>query len=213
MSTMSTQHALLLWWFELWTQYPGSVVPLAMFLLLLAFLQLHFSHVNSIQRVKLTTTGCNWYVHRFCWGLSGFFSFVVFFLCRFFQISTGFWAGWRGKCYRWNICHFSRAGHLKLQWGSRSGFLFFPGLTSDYFYSSLSFLLSIKGGWFCFAAFCHQRHQQSGKLFHLHQVLPLYLWPLSGGEFHRFGLKFVLPQPWSTPGRIGRRQHWHLLRS
>ena len=40
--------------------------------------------------LKLTTTGCNWYVHWFCWGLSGFFSFVVFFCVGFFRSAQDF---------------------------------------------------------------------------------------------------------------------------
>ena len=81
-------------------------------------------------------------------GIIRFLLIRSFFLCRFFQISTGFWAGWRGKCYRWNICHFSRAGHLKLQWSSRSGFLFCPFLVWQVTISTLlAFFSSFNQRW------------------------------------------------------------------
>ena len=95
--------------------------------------------------LKLTTTGCNWYVHRSYWGLSGFFSFIVFSV-KVFSDQHRILSRLTGKMlpleYLWLFP--GRASQTSMEQSIRFFVLSLPGLTSDYFYSPrvLSFFQS-----------------------------------------------------------------------
>ena len=75
-------------------------------------------------------TGCDRYVHRTCWGVSGHSQFTMLtsfnnrFQCNNLSISLSknINTGWWGKCNSRYICDFPRSGHLELQRSGRPGF-------------------------------------------------------------------------------------------